>query len=74
MVCVKIKALNIFNMWGVKKVGDNMGMTDKQFNSYVRLILTSLKEILKLLKDGDKENANAKLQELTDNLQQTIED
>ena len=55
-------------------MGDNMGMTDKQFNSYVRLILTSLKETLKLLKDGDKENANAKLQELTDNLQQTIED
>ena len=24
MVCVKIKALNIFNMWGVKKVGDEM--------------------------------------------------
>nr|DAH15376.1 MAG TPA: hypothetical protein [Caudoviricetes sp.] len=51
-----------------------MGMTDKQFNSYVRLILTALKEVVKLLKSGSQEEATAKLKELTDNLQQTIED
>ena len=55
-------------------IPNEIGMSDKQFKGYVRLLLTSLKEVAKLLKSGNQDDAAAKLKELTDNLQQTIED
>ena len=48
-----------------------MGMTDKQFNSYVRFILSALKD---MLAEEDEEKRAAKAQELMDNLQTTLED
>ena len=51
-----------------------MGMTDKQFNGFIRFLLNDIKEVDKLLKNGSKDEAEQKLQEITDNLQKTIED
>ncbi len=48
-----------------------MGMTDKQFNSYIRLILDIISKALKKMPDGDEKRD---LQKLADNLQKTIED
>ena len=49
-----------------------MGMTDKQFNGFVRFILDDIKEVLEMLTDDSKEKD--KLQKVADNLQQTLED
>lgn len=48
-----------------------MGMTDKQFNSWVRLILDDITEVLETMQDGKEKE---KLEKLADNLQKTIED
>ena len=48
-----------------------MGKTDNQFNSYVRFILSALKD---MLQETDPERKAAKAQELLDNLQATLED
>lgn len=48
-----------------------MGMTDKQFNGFVRFVLDDILEVLaKMPESAEKE----KLQKLADNLQKTIED
>lgn len=59
---------------GVDK--NNMGMTDKQFNCFVRFVLDDIKEVIQLMKDSNKENTEEfkKLQKVENNLQQTIED
>lgn len=48
-----------------------MGMTDKQFNSYVRFILSALKD---MLQETDPAKKEKKTKELLDNLQATLED
>ncbi len=48
-----------------------MGMTDKQFNGFVRFVLDDIFEVLAKLPDGPEKE---KLQKLADNLQKTIED
>ncbi len=48
-----------------------MGMTDKQFNGFIRLTLDDILEVLALMKDGPEKE---KLQKLADNLQKMIED
>ena len=48
-----------------------MGMTDKQFNSFVRLILDTLNEVLDNMPEGANKD---KLQKLADNLQKSLED
>ncbi|WP_304966200.1 hypothetical protein [uncultured Oscillibacter sp.] len=48
-----------------------MGMTDKQFNSYVRFILSALKD---MLEETDEQKKAAKAKELMENLQTTLED
>lgn len=53
------------------KGGGFMGMTDKQFNSYIRLILDIILKALKTMPEGDEKD---ELQRLADNLQKTIED
>ncbi len=49
----------------------DMGMTDKQFNGFVRFVLDDLKEIKE-----EKENSRReeKLDKVIDNLQKTLED
>lgn len=48
-----------------------MGMTDKQFQSWVRFLLGGLKDALQ---ETDPEKKEAKLAEIMDNLQKTLED
>ncbi len=48
-----------------------MGMTDKQFNSFVRLILDTLHEVLDDMPEGSNKD---KLQKLADSLQKSLED
>lgn len=48
-----------------------MGMTDKQFNGFVRFVLDDILEVLEKLPEGAEKE---KLQKLADNLQKTIED
>ena len=48
-----------------------LGMTDKQFNGFVRFVLDDLKEIREEKEDGKKEQ---KLDKVIENLQKTLED
>ncbi|GFI43661.1 hypothetical protein IMSAGC018_01336 [Lachnospiraceae bacterium] len=48
-----------------------MGMTDKQFNGFVRFLLDALKEA-KEEKEDDKKDE--KISKIIDNLQKTLED
>lgn len=48
-----------------------MGMTDKQFNSYIRLILNVISKALKKMPESEEKED---LKNLADNLQKTIED
>lgn len=50
---------------------ENMGMTDKQFNGFVRFLLDALTET-KEEKEADKKEE--KLNKIIDNLQKTLED
>lgn len=48
-----------------------MGMTDKQFNGYIRLILAAFEEIIQ---EKDEEKRAAREQALVDILRTTLED
>lgn len=48
-----------------------MGMTDKQFQSWVRFLLAMLKEYRN---ETDPEKKEARITEIMDNLQKTLED
>ncbi len=48
-----------------------MGMTDKQFNGFIRFILDDLTEVIANMPDGKEKE---KLQKVIDNLQQILED
>ncbi len=48
-----------------------MGMTDKQFNGFVRFVLDDILEVIEKMPDGEEKE---KLQKVADNLQKTIED
>jgi hypothetical protein len=48
-----------------------MGMTDKQFNGFVRLLLDDLKEVKT---EKDEESKAQKLDKIIDTLQKTLED
>ena len=49
----------------------DMGMTDKQFNGFVRFLLDALTDAMEE-KENDKKNE--KLTKIADNLQKTLED
>lgn len=48
-----------------------MGMTDKQFNGFIRLVLDDITEILEKMPESAEKD---KLQKLADNLQKMLED
>lgn len=48
-----------------------MGMTDKQFNGYLRLVIDLLNDALA---ETDETKRKEKFEKLIDNLQKTIED
>ena len=50
---------------------NNMGMTDKQFNGFVRFVLDDILEVLETMPECAEK---AKLQKVADNLQKTLED
>lgn len=50
---------------------NSMGMTDKQFNGFIRFILDDIKEVIETMAEGKEKD---KLQKVADNLQQTLED
>ncbi len=51
-----------------------MGMTDKQFDAYNRLLLDRIKEALnKLPKNEENSAARAELEKLADTLQKSLE-
>ncbi|WP_286152207.1 hypothetical protein [Sporofaciens musculi] len=49
----------------------DMGMTDKQFNGFVRFLLDALKEAREEKEDDKKDE---KISKIIDNLQKTLED
>ena len=50
---------------------DTMGMTDKQFNGFVRFLLDALKEVRE---EKEIEKQEKKLDKVIENLQKTLED
>ncbi len=53
------------------EVSKDRGMTDKQFNGFVRFVLDALKDAMSEKEEKIKEE---KLKKIADNLQQTLED
>ena len=49
----------------------DMGMTDKQFCGFVRVVLDALKEVKE---EPEKEKKEDKLEKVISNLQKTLED
>lgn len=49
----------------------DMGMTDKQFNGFVRFLLDALKEAIN---ERDESKKDEKLEKIAENLQKTLED
>lgn len=49
----------------------DMGMTDKQFNGFVRFLLDALKDAME---EKESEKKDEKLTKIADNLQKTLED
>lgn len=49
----------------------DMGMTDKQFNGFVRFVLDALKEAKS---ESEAEKKDEKLDKVIENLQKTLED
>lgn len=49
----------------------DMGMTDKQFNGFIRFLIDDLKEIQE---EQDETKRRERLQKILDNLQSTLED
>ena len=50
---------------------EGMGMTDKQFNGFIRFLIDGLKEAKE---EPDAEKKNERLEKIMDNLQSTLED
>lgn len=50
---------------------ETMGMTDKQFNGFIRFLIDDLKEAEE---ETDVEKKNARIKKVLENLQNTLED
>ncbi len=49
----------------------DMGMTDKQFNGFVKFLLDALKDAIE---EKESEKKDEKLKKIAENLQKTLED
>lgn len=49
----------------------DMGMTDKQFNGFIRFLIDDLKEVQE---EQDEAKRRERIQKILDNLQSTLED
>ena len=54
-----------------RKEAIDMGMSDKQFNGFVRFLLDALKDAME---EEESDKRNEKLTKIVDNLQKTLED
>lgn len=59
---------------GLKERGDIMGMTDKQFAAYNRLILKRLKKLQKLLEETGNEELKEELLDIMEDIQKATEE
>lgn len=50
---------------------EDMGMTDKQFNAFIRFLIDDLKEVQE---EQDEKRKAEKIQKVLDNLQSILED
>ena len=50
---------------------EDMGMTDKQFNGFLRMLLDRLEEVKN---EDDEEEKSERLKKLIEDLQKTLED
>ena len=48
-----------------------MGMTDKQFNGFIRFLIDDLKEVQE---EKDEDKKNNRIEKILENLQSTLED
>ena len=65
--------VNLVNRKEILKmeVMNTMGMTDKQFNGFVRFVLDDIREVLVGMQESKEKE---KLEKVADNLQKTLED
>lgn len=49
----------------------DIGMTDKQFNGFIRFLIDDLNEVQE---ENDNDKKNERIQKILDNLQSTLED
>lgn len=66
-----VKGQELNGKIGGKDMVQEMGMTDKQFNGFVRFLLDALKDAMEEKEESKKEE---KLEKIADNLQKTLED
>lgn len=50
---------------------EDMGMTDKQFNGFIRFLIDGLREAKE---ESDAEKKDKKIEKILENLQNTLED
>lgn len=50
---------------------EEMGMTDKQFNGFIRFLIDDLKEVQE---EKDEDKKNKRIEKILENLQSTLED
>ena len=48
-----------------------MGMTDKQFNGFIRFLIDDLKEVQE---EKDEDKKNKRIEKILENLQSTLDD
>ena len=68
-----MRQVNLVNRKEILKmeVMNTMGMTDKQFNGFVRFVLDDIREVLEGMQESKEKE---KLEKVADNLQKTLED
>ena len=49
---------------------EEMGMTDKQFNGFIRFLIDDLKEVQE---EKDEDKKNKRIEKILENLQSTLE-
>ncbi len=51
-----------------------MGMTDKQFNAFLRFVSSDINRVIELLKNNKLQEAETELKDIAEKLRETLED
>ena len=51
-----------------------MGQTDKQFGGFLRMLIARMKKVVEAIKKGDQKEALDLMQDILNDLQNTLED